>query len=457
MKIIVTMGPSTDSKEVVRSLIEAGVDGFRINFSHGKPEVWGRYADYILYFENEIRKPLALIGDLQGPNPRIGEIKSQTIKFQRGEKLRFIYAKESEGKDIPIPYGKFFDITQPGDKIVMADGTIVFNVVEVGDRELYAIPEMDGILTSKKSFSLAGKDLELPYVTEQDVESLRFASKLEFSHLMASIVETSANLLELKQIASKYFKELPEIYSKIETEKGYTNMDYIINESDGVVVARGDLGSHFPIETLPKIQKEIVKRARKFGKPVVIATQLLTSMLNSPIPTRSEIVDIYDAVNEGADALMLTNETAVGSFPVQAVNWLKKTIREASSIYREQKVLLQDSLFHRFAYGLTMFSDSLGGKILLYTKSGLTGKIISLYRPNDGFYVGVPKPKVARSLSIIWGAYPVVIEAEKYDDGLSKLREELKRSGDIKKGEILIETYRFKEGEVHFIRIFYLS
>ncbi|MGC9114568.1 MAG: pyruvate kinase [Fervidicoccaceae archaeon] len=452
-----TMGPAIDSKDSVRALVEAGVDGFRINFSHGKPEDWGRYVDYIKSTEEEAKKPIALIGDLQGPNPRIGEIKNGQIKFQKGERLRFIFAKDTESREIPIPYRRFFELAKKGDKIIMADGSIVFDVVEEGDKELYAISEMDGILTSKKSFSLKGKDIELPYITEQDIESLKFAGTIEFSHIMASIVETSANIIELKQAVSKYFKEPPEIYSKIETEKGYSNMDYIINESHGVVVARGDLGSHFPMEMLPKVQKEIVKRARKAGKPVVIATQLLTSMLNSPIPTRSEIVDIYNAVNEGADALMLTNETAIGNFPVQAVSWLRKTIREASYIYREQRSFLEDNLFHRFAYGLTMFSESLNGKILLYTKSGLTGKIISLYRPTEGFYVGVPNSRVARKLAIIWGAFPLIIEAEKYDEGLFKLREHLKETGDIKKGDILIETYRFKEGEIHFIRIFYLS
>jgi len=453
----VTLGPSTDSKERVKALAEAGADGFRINFSHGKPEVWGRYADYVISAEKELNKPLALIGDLQGPNPRIGDLKNEPVKFARGEKLRFILSKESEGRDIPIPYKNFFEIARKGDKIVMADGTMVFKIDEVGESEVYAIAEMDGAITSKKSFSLLGKELNIPYVTEHDIDSIKFSSSIGFSHIMASIVENPDNIVELKQFLSKYYKEMPEIYAKIETERGYFNLDRILPTIDGVVVARGDLGSHFPLELLPKIQKDIVRKSRKAGKPVVVATQLLTSMLNSPVPTRSEIVDIYNAVAEGADALMLTNETAVGSFPEAAVEWLRRTIREAKTTYSEQRELLGNNLFHRFAHGLTELSESLSAKILLYTKSGLTGKIISLYRPREDFFVGVPRLKAGRSLAILWGANPVVVEAESYDEGLLKLRNLLKEADDIKKGDILIETYRFKEGEVHSFRITYLS
>ncbi|MEM0178384.1 MAG: pyruvate kinase [Fervidicoccaceae archaeon] len=456
-KIIVTLGPSTGTREMIKALAEAGADGFRINFSHGNTEIWEKYASYVLSVEEELKRPLALIGDLQGPNPRIGNLRREPFTFKKGEKVKFVYEKESDGSEVPIPYKEFFELITPGDKIIMADGSISFNVESSEGSEAYAIAEMEGSLYSRKSFSIKGKHLKLPYVTEHDKESLKIAASMGFSHIMASIVESSANILELKQTISRYFSSMPEIYSKIETEKGYENLDYIINESDGIVVARGDLGSHFPMEALPKIQREIVQKTRKAGKPVIIATQLLTSMLNSQTPTRSEIVDIYNSVIEGADALMLTNETAIGNYPLQAVRWLREASREAISLYEEKRFLYKDDTFNRFAHGLTSLSESLKGKILLYTKSGLTGKIISQYRPKGGFFVGVPNIRAARSLSILWGANPVLINAESYDEGLVKMREELLSSGDIKKGDIVIETYRFKEGEIHSIRIFYVS
>ncbi|NAY89465.1 MAG: pyruvate kinase [Desulfurococcales archaeon] len=456
MKTIVTMGPSTGSKEVVKALAEAGTDGFRINFSHGSMEIWSEYVNYITDAERELGKPLSLIGDLQGPNPRIGDILIGEINFVPGEKIHFTFGTMSKNKEIPVPYREFFDIVKPGDTILMSDGAISLKILSVDEGEAVAAAETSGTISSRKSFAIKGKKLYLPYVTPHDIECLKFAASYNFSHIMASIVENQGNIAELRGITSKLFRDPPEIYSKIETEEGYNNLEKIINVSDGIVVARGDLGSHFPMEILPKVQKEIIRNSRKLGKPVVVATQLLSSMIESTTPTRSEVVDIYNAVLEGADALMLTNETAVGKHPVEAVSWLKKISKEAITIYKEDKALLEDSLFHRFAFGLTSLSESLRAKILVYTKSGLTGKIISAYRPEKGFFAGVPNVNIARKLALYWGASPAVIEAQSYDDGLLKLRELLRTDGIIKNGDILIETFRFKEGEMHSLRIFYV-
>ncbi|MBE9391740.1 pyruvate kinase [Fervidicoccus fontis] len=453
-KIIVTMGPSIEKYEVLLSLVKEGARGFRINFSHGDPSQWYNYINNLKSVEKELSIPLGIIGDLQGPNIRIGQLINQ-INLKKDDIVQFFYGNKSETNDIPLPYEEFFKTVERGDVIQLADGAIQLIVLETSPKSFIAKTIAGGVITSRKSISIKDKDIEIPYVTEKDERDIEFACNNDFSHLMASFVESKDNIFQLKELLKKKCNKQLNILAKIETKRGVYNVEEILKVADGIVVARGDLGTHFPMETLPTIQKDLISKSIVQGKPSIVATQLLSSMLNSPIPTRSEIVDIYNAVQESANALMLTNETSIGNYPIDAVRWLKKVIIEAeknSAIVYPVKPI-ENSLAHRFALGISEFSRQLNAKISVYTKSGLTAQNISLYRPYGIIYAGVPDMHTARKLSIIWGVEPYVLAADSYENGLEKIRKVLISEGKLSKGDTLIETYRFKEGEVHTIKL----
>ena len=455
-KIICTLGPSTNTYETVKELATSGCDAFRINFSHGDKTSWNSLLKILKKIEEEEKRYFAIIGDLQGPNIRLGALKDGRIRVKKNQEIRIIKSTITNWENtIALPEKEFFEVVDNGDILILGDGQVRLKVLEKQKNSIKAKVTLPGEIRSRMSIRIEGKQVKLPFVTAKDKEDLVFATKNNFSHIMASFVEQPEHINMLRRELKLVGGEELLIYAKIETKMGVRNLKKIVGVVDGIVVARGDLGSHYPLEKLPALQKEIMQVSREHGKPVVIATQLLSSMVSSPIPTRSEIVDIYNAVLEGSDALMLTNETAIGNYPIEAVRWLEKTIREA-----EKKINYNSLSFPertntplRFSRGVVELSESLNAYITVYSMKGNAVRLLSIFKPRKGLYVGTNSVRVYQMSRLYWGAVPLFIEAREYEEGLEKTLDFLKKNGVLKTKDIVVATYRMMRGEKHYIKI----
>ncbi len=450
VKIIATLGPSSGKPDVVLDLAFAGVDAFRINFSHGDEEQWQRYVGLILEVEGKVGKPMGIIGDLEGPRVRIAAEKPVLVR--PGDTLIFTYKTQSEEKAIPVDSKAFFSILDPGDLVFIDDGRVVLQVESVkGTKAELRVVEGD-LIAPRKGVVVSGKEYPLPYITEKDKKDLAFAVSNKFSHILVSFARDAHHIAAVKGFVERLGGKNVKILAKIETPSGVRKVKEILDEADGVVVARGDLGMHFPLEEVPRIQEEIVRAAKSKYKPVVVATQLLSSMIEHPTPTRSEVMDVYSAVKMGVDALMLTSETAVGKYPVHAVAWITRIASKALGEVEPQRPHAK-GILHRLARGVVELAENLGAPILAYSMSGGIAWRIAAFRPLRPVHVGVPKAEIARTLTILWSIHPHVVEASNREEGLEKLYEKLTHEEVIGVGDIIVEaSWSLQEG-VHTIRV----
>lgn len=454
-KILVTLGPATMGRDVVKKLVREGADGFRINFSHGDPSQWSRMVSIVKEVEKESGEGLPIVGDLQGPNIRLGVTTPRYLA--PGNEVVLVNATKSDDA-LPVPIKAFFSVLEKGDRILIADGQVVLEVTDTDVSEARARVLVPGSVGSRKSISVEGKQVPMPFITEKDKADMKFAVDNGFSYILLSFVEKAYHI----ELARRFLDSIGGagigLIAKIETRKAVDNVEDIVEEADGVVVARGDLGTHFPLEKLPSLQRRILRITRKSGKLGILATQLLSSMLDSPVPSRSDVVDIYNGVIQGADVMMLTNETAIGKYPVESVTWLRRVIFEAEreledelENYRRQ--VKQRDNADRFAKGIVELAESLSSHIIVYSKSGKTALLLSRFRPTKLVYVGTSSIETARRIRLLWGARPLLVEASDYEEGLEKTRDLLTKTNVIGFGETIIETYRISSGETHFIRI----
>ncbi len=450
-KVIVSLGPSTRSEEIIIELAKLGVSGFRINFAHGEPKEWDFYVKAVRHAEEITGKPLALIGDLRGSSIRIGELDSE-VRVSRGESVRFVLSSRGGGKDeVPLPNPKVFESVDVGDVIVMDDGKVRLRISEVGPDYIVATALTDAVIRSRKTLVVKDREFDLPVLTSKDIEDIKYACSRGFDYLGLSYVRTPEDVRLLKD----YMRELgcnARVIAKIETRQALRNLESIVAEADVVLVARGDLGMCFGIEEIPRIQKRIVMTSRRLGKPVILATQLLESMIEKQVPTRSEVVDISVAISEGVDALMLTGETSIGKYPVEAASWLVKIVRTTEEYVRPEYVPPIENIKVMYAKGVVELAKYLKGKIVIYSMKGTTAIFIASLRPSVDTYVGVPSIEVARKLSILWGINPIVINAKNYDEGLEKTYSELLGKGLIRIGDLVVLTYGLR-GDEQIIKV----
>ena len=447
-KIIATIGPASGNYETITRMVEEGVAGFRINFAHGNPDVWLEYVDMVRKAEEKLGKPLTIIGDLRGPSIRLGEL-DQPLILKKGE-IAIITPKNTgsaKEREIPLPSMKVFRELEVGDIIVMDDGRVKLKVMDVRSNELEVMALTDAVIKSRKAVIVMNKDFELPSLTSKDVADINFALKHDFDYIALSYVRTSKDLQILRDmLESKGYLDVG-IIAKIETRASIENLDEIIEATDVVLVARGDLGMNFGLEEIPHLQKLIVRKSLEHGKPVIVATQLLESMIENPVPTRAEIVDITMAVCEGVDALMLTGETAIGNYPVDAVKWLRKTIEVAESRVEIQRIRKPKDVKMRFAKGIAELAEDLQAKLIIYSKKGKTAKTISILRPTIDFYTGTPSIRTLRKINILWGIKSCLVKAETYEEGLEETYKKLKELNEIRIGDLVILTYGLREEE----------
>lgn len=445
VKLMASIGPATDDEAVFRELARH-VDGVRVNFSHGDPGEWRRRAAMAR------QAGLPVLGDLRGPGVRTGALR-QDISVAEGDAVQFKLSAEGLGF-VPVPVREFFSSIDVGDVLVMNDGRLKLVVEAKGDDWARAVAQSNGSIGSNKSIDVKGKDYPLPVLDDHDKAALSIAVEAGFEFVGVSHVRSGEDLEGVRR-ALRELGGSAKLIAKMESKSALDNLGAIIDAADYVMVARGDLGMTFDLEEVPVIQQRIIDETVRRGKPVMVATQLLSSMTMNPVPTRAEVVDIMTAVRQGVDALLLTDETAVGKYPVEAVKWLERIAAKYEGTAPAPSVDL--TLFDermRFAQGVAKLASDMGSKIVIFTKSGLTAVRVSRFRPGVPILAATPCGEVARQLRMMWGVEAIVVKASDYGEGLEKAFSEFLGMGLIRRGENVVLTYGMqdREGE-HLIKV----
>lgn len=460
-KIAVTVGTASRRPEVVREMALAGARIFRINFSHGSVEEWRETVKIVREVEAELRVHLALIGDLPGPSVRVGVL-DEPVEVKAGELVKLTLLDRARGGDekvIPLPNEVVLKALRCGHVILMDDGLAAFEVESASASEAVLKALTDASISSRKSMVVRGRDLDLPTISSREVEVVKFAAVEELDYIGLSYVKEEHDVAMLRGMLLSLGAEQTSIIAKIEVPAAVKNLRGIVDAADVILVARGDLGMHFPLEEVPRLQSMIVRESMERGKPVIVATQLLGSMIENPVPTRSEVVDVVAAVSEGVDALMLTNETAVGKYPVEAVRWLHKIIEryEPGITPPRRSVDPREDIRTRFAYGITSLAESLNAAMLVYTISGRTAQRIASFRPSTSVVAASPTKRTLRRLMLLRGVETVEASSTSYEEGLNELEKRIMR-GEIRvKESTVVLTYGMRDELVHLVKIIPLS
>lgn len=410
-KIIATLGPASSSREVIKQMMEAGVNVFRINFSHGKYEEYEKVISFINGLNEELQLHTAILADLQGPKMRIGEVENNKILIVAKEEIIITVDKcIGTAQKIHLTYSQFPKDVKIGERILIDDGKIVLEVNGIlSATEVKAKVIEGGELSSKKGFNLPNTKISLPSLTEKDLKDLEFALEQNIPWIGLSFVRSARDIVELKEIIKKHSNSA-KVVAKIEKPEAIKEIDDIIKETDALMVARGDLGVEMPMQDLPIIQKMLVGKCMRAAKPVIIATQMMESMMEHLTPTRAEVNDVANAVMDGADAIMLSGETSVGRHPVEVIKAAYKIVIKAetyTNIYNRKHQLeigtdrfLSDSICDNACY----LARKVNAKAIVTNSfSGYTAFRISCYRPKAEIYVFTANRKILNMLSLIWG------------------------------------------------------
>jgi len=446
-KIIATIGPATSSYEMLKKIIQAGVDVCRINFSHGEQQNHLEVIQRVRRINEEFGTHICILGDLQGPKLRIGEIDKGYIELKRGEKLILTTEKCIGTKEkIYINYDNLSQDVKPGERVLLDDGKIELKFTQIIDStSVKATVVVGGLLKSRKGFNLPNSNLTVPSLTEKDHADLMFALENDIDWIGLSFVREAKDIDELRTIIEKH-NPRTRIIAKIEKPQAVKNFDSILKVTDGVMVARGDLGVEMPMQKVPVIQKSIVEKCIAASKPVIIATQMMESMIEAPTPTRAEVNDVANAVLDGADAVMLSAETSVGKYPLKTIQVVEKILGEieinANPYYKGIKPTKDSPTFisDEICFTAVRMSEHLKARSIVgMTNSGYTGIKVSSFRPNCDIFVFTNNKPVLRTLSLVWGVRGFYYDHEESTDKtISDALDFLKKGGYVKKGDIVI-------------------
>jgi pyruvate kinase len=440
-KIVATVGPSSSSVDVIDALVAAGVDVFRLNFSHGTHASHAESVRRIREVAARTGRLVAILQDLSGPKIRTGPLEgSESLVLSKGDTL-VLSPGISPGRPgrVFTPYAELITSANAGDRLLLDDGRIELRVVDRGPDGLKTVVEHGGLLGANKGINAPGVALPASAFTAKDVDDLRFGLELGVDLVALSFVQTPEDVLRARRVIEEAGRSTP-IIAKIERPAAVGNLHAIVEAAQGVMVARGDLGLEMPLEQVPRVQKEIIRCARSFGKPAIVATQVFESMRVEPRPTRAEVSDAANAVEEGADAIMLAGETAAGAFPVRAVHTLDAVIRDAESIAPWVHVLpAVDPTGTRYAAALceaavTLSTTANADAIVAVTNEGKTARLLSALRPSAPILAATPDAAVAGALALHWGVTPFVSE----DRHADRLESELLARGAIAAGSLVV-------------------
>ena len=440
-KIVATVGTATDDIPKIKSLIKAGVNVFRLNFSHGNHGDHLKRITYIRSAENDLNCNVAILADLQGPKFRIGKVK-EDVKVIKGSS--YIFDKNTEIGDfsrVNLSHDEIYESLSIGSNILMDDGKLQFEVKDIVKDKIKTEVIVGGYIKSNKGVNLPDVVLNTSPLTSKDIEDLKFILNQEIDWIALSFVQKLSDVEEVK----KYINDKACIIAKIEKPSALKELNKIIDACDGIMVARGDLGVELPPEEVPGIQKDIILKCRQAGKPVIVATQMLESMIESPSPTRAEASDVATAVFDGADAVMLSAETAVGLFPIETVNIMDRIIFSAENHVKKhpgdgpQNLKVENYVYNAVSRSAVSLAESVKAKaVVAFTASGNTAYRMARERPNLLLVVMTPEVRVKRKLSLLWGAYSFFSKVQGYEAAIKEAREIIITEKLAKQGDTIV-------------------
>ena len=450
-KIVATIGPACETYDQLKNLVIAGVNVFRLNFSHGSHEDKKKIIDNIRNINKELNCSVAILGDLQGPKLRVGEIENNSLDVKVGDILTLTNEKcVGTIEKIYVSYPNLAGDVLVGNTIMIDDGKIEVKVLSIeANGDVKVTVSLGGIISSKKGLNLPDTKISLPAMTEKDLEDVQFIMKEELDWVALSFVKRVADIEMLRAILGKH-KSKSKIIAKIEMPEAIVNLRDIIIASDGIMVARGDLGVELPVEKIPLIQKEIIRKCIHRAKPVIVATQMMESMMDRVKPNRSEITDVANAVIEGADALMLSGETAVGQFPVLVIETMRKIISEVEQYgynYNRSEDLKPQPhspsfLSDAVCYNACKLSEDSNAQALVgMTQSGYTAFMLSSFRPKAPLFVFTKEKSLVNQLSLSWGVKAFYYDKEEsLDEIVADQIKLLKAQGFVNTGDVVVNT-----------------
>lgn len=455
-KILCTIGPATDTKERIRDLLDAGLDGFRLNFSHGSHNYFSGILNYISEVCTALDTPAALLQDLSGPKIRIGALSSDTILLEQGKTINITTDNiPGTAERITINYKNLINEAVVGDRLLVDDGKIKLHIVKKHPDFLIAEIVQGGLLRPRKGVNLPGMKLSMPALTEKDYFDLEFGLNYPFSFIAMSFVRRGDDIRQLKS----WLKDqdcIRPVIAKIEKPEAVENFEEILSVSDGIMVARGDLGVEIAPQEVPVIQKHLIKRCNQAGKLVITATQMLESMVNNSLPTRAEASDVANAVIDGTDAVMLSAETSVGAYPVEAVKIMNEIIERTESaadlqkeIIHDTPLLQSDNLFDAAGKAVTIMAEQLRVKaIVVFTQYGRKARVISKFRPDIKIIAFSKNNETVSMLSLYYGVASFYFEAPADEDNaIINARRFLSDRQILQRGDLVIFTSGSPSGE----------
>jgi pyruvate kinase len=441
-KIVCTLGPSTASRDTLSSLMEAGLNVARLNFSHGTHEQHARTVELVRSTAADLGRPVAILGDLQGPRIRIGDL-AEPREVRDGEDVVLVAGEDATGDEFPTTYEGLCKDVKVGDRILIDDGLIELVTLDVSGTRVHCRVLHGGRIKSHKGMNLPGVSVSAPSITEKDWADVTFAVEHGLEYLALSFVRRAADIAELR---TKIPKEML-VVAKIEKDSALDNIESIIHASDAVMVARGDLGVELPFEEVPIAQKRIISLANKLGRPVITATQMLESMITNPRPTRAEASDVANAILDGTDAVMLSAETAAGQYPRLAVEAMARIIQEIEKqppVFRPDERAAPTSLSTEMAIAAAATSAvrSLGAPCLIvFTKSGFSARIVASHRPGVPILVLTDSERTYRQLALVWGVVPCLVQhCESYWDMVKLALDAVRSHGLAREGDRVVVT-----------------
>ena len=446
-KIVCTIGPATQDVEVLKKMILAGMNVARLNFSHGGYEDQEKYVKAVKQAAKEVNMPVALLLDTQGPEIRTGKLAESPVVLKAEEKFTLVNDDIiGDNTKVSVTYKDLYKDIKPGVTILIDDGKIEVEVERIDGKDVVCKVMNGGELGNRKSINIPGTHINLPALKEKDIKDLIDGCKADFDYIAASFIRSKDDVLAIRKVLDENGGKNIKIISKIESQEGIDNFNEILEVTDGIMVARGDMGVEIPMEQVPIVQKEAIKRCNKAGKIVITATQMLESMTNNPRPTRAEVSDVANAVYDGTGAVMLSGESAMGKYPVTCVETMSRIAESVeNSINYSKRFKRRDyDLKHKnyeFYLGHSICSAAIqmdATAIFAYTECGDTPKIISSFFPCCPIYAVTTSEKTYRQCALTWGVTPILVKEEgKAKEIISKGIEFAKEKGYVKTGDIV--------------------
>ncbi|MDA8345514.1 MAG: pyruvate kinase [Thermaerobacter sp.] len=445
-KIVATLGPATDDPAVLQALVAAGLDVARLNLSHGRTEDRVRRVQELRAVERSAGRPIGLLFDTRGPEVRLGAFAGGSADIVLGQDFWLrADGRLGDAEQASVSFGGLFSVLRAGMTVLLDDGRVPLEVVEVFRDHARCRAGADATLTDNRKVTVRGASLPLPPLTEEDLADLRLGTELGMDFVAASFTSTAAHVLEVRDALANLGSDA-RVIAKLETPEGMDNLDAILRVADGIMVARGDLGVECAPEDVPLMQKRAIHAANRFGKPVITATQMLETMISQPVATRAEASDVANAILDGSDAVMLSGETATGRYPVQAVRFMARLCERVEESFpygrRPPGERTPDTVPEAISAATVEIAQQLGARaIITATQSGYTTRMVARHRPRAQIVAATPDERAARATLLVWGAQPLLVQpGDSGDQVAAQAIEAARRNGLVGEGDVLVYT-----------------